>query len=83
MSANYEFPKGWLKSYTTLEGGTYVERFIPTFDPEATEDWFKRMIEDAPQPRHDKLFSERYMHLGLDHYKWFEKWFSQFRNNKE
>ena len=47
------------------------------------DDWFKRCIEDFPKQREDELFSVRYMLLGLDAYRWFTKWFSQFRNKSD
>ena len=42
------------------------------------EKWLRR----APQPRNDKFFSERYMLLGLDYYRWFAE-SSEFTNNCE
>ena len=70
-----EFPKGWLKAYITYDGGDHVERFIPTFDPKNTEDWFKRCMEDFP----------RYPVIGRgdpwthrEYEAWFKKWFTQF-----
>ena len=40
------------------------------------EEWFKRMIDDFP----DSYMS---IHFTENVEAWFEKWLSQFRNNKE
>ena len=64
-----------ISSARTLLNGIYKEDEI--------ENWFKRCMEDKPKFLEDKLFSERWLYMGIHMYQWYEKWFSQFRNNSD
>lgn len=63
---------GFPESWSSWECGVF-------YDAEYIQDWFKRCMENKPDLPKDKLFSERFMLYGIEMYKWYEKWFSQFR----
>jgi len=68
---------------------------VEAFDIGAVESWFKRCLEDKPNPE-DIAFNLYYnftsppvlfMHLEIKYLKafesWYEKWFSQFNEKGE
>jgi len=63
-----DFPIHW----DSFECGEY-------FDKQYIEDWIKRCMDDKPNLPDGKLFSERFMMFGIEMYKWYEKWFKQFK----
>lgn len=63
------------KWYLVEEEGAY--------NLEDVQEWFQRCMKDAPEPiQYD--WEDREVGLEVlrdDYVKWFEKWFSQFREN--
>ncbi len=58
------------------ESSSHFE-YVSTYEAERVEDWLRRCMNDFPQKRNtglpvDGLYIMRY-------YRWFNKWFSQFR----
>ena len=77
MSANKEnkFPEEQDLSFKSTHPMYMPEHFIG----EDVKDWFKRCMADHPKLPKGHLFSERFMYHGVDMYRWYEKWFSQFK----
>ena len=55
----------------------------PAHDPEEVDDWFKRCIEDYPLADYGVKTGTGDYGLYRARVDWFDRWFSQFRNDKE